>query len=106
MFEALVALVAVVVILVGLYAFAVGCVLWDAWWLYPAWGWFAEPLGLRHISFWYFIGVLLLIRGLGRDQMPTKGPDWTRSQWGTYLGGALVGPILVYLFLRVLHAVA
>jgi hypothetical protein len=35
--------------------------LWRAWWLYPAWAWHVEPLGMPSVSFWHFAALLLLV---------------------------------------------
>ena len=76
--------------------------LWWSWWVYPAWQWFMVPIGVPHISFWQFVGLVVL----WRSRMPNKPsniPKETRkpntTETTVYWVLAVLGPVLVWALL-------
>lgn len=53
--------------------------LWRAWWLYPAWGWFVVPLGLPPLSYWHFTAIVFLV-GVLTNHVDTK-KDERATDW-------------------------
>lgn len=81
-------------VLVGLVIVAV---MWRAWWLYPAWGWFVVPLGAPQIRFWHFAALMLFISVLTNHTDTKK--DERKEDWGK-LAVILIGPPLTWALLR------
>jgi len=87
------AIVGLVVILTPLAVmFAILGMLWQAWWLYPAWAWYLVPLGLPVVSFWHFMALILLVRATTiQYTKDEEDPDWSRR-----LGTALFAPVIAW----------
>jgi hypothetical protein len=51
---------------------------WRTWWLYPAWAWYIEPLGVRPITFWHFAALLFLISDLTPMHTQKGEEDWPK----------------------------
>lgn len=71
--------------------------MWRAWWLYPAWGWFLVPLGVPAISFWHFTALSFLVSTLTMhtdDKKDDRKTDWNK------LAMTLCWPIFTWAILR------
>lgn len=56
-------------------------IFWRTWWLYPAWAWFAVPIGAPAISFWHFAGLITFVSMLTAhtdNYKETRQIDWTK----------------------------
>ncbi len=107
MIEVLVIGVIAALMLLLALVFGLANYLWWAWWVYPAWGWFVEPLGVPHVSIWAFVGVIILLHGkpdlwVGHSDTKTR----TGAEWIGTLIGAVSGPVVVWAILRWLHWLA
>lgn len=70
--------------------------IWRTWWLYPAWGWFIVPLGVRPITFWHFAALIFLGHVLTL-QTDTKKDD-RETDW-TKLASGFIWPVFVWVML-------
>lgn len=73
-------------------------IMWRAWWLYPAWGWFIVPLGVPAISFWHFTALTFLISLITMHTDDKK--DDRKTDWNTKLIVAFLWPVVAWLLLR------
>lgn len=103
------AILMAVVIGVGIATLAIGLAfaqnVWWAWWVYPAWGWFLEPLGVPHVSLVVFMGLVMFLRAAQAGGWPTKATDSRRTagEWIVVAIGLVFGPITAWVLLRTLH---
>ena len=83
--------VATIIALPIVFVLIIGFSLWRTWWLYPAWGWYLQPLGLPAISFWHFAALSLLLTTL-THKSSTKKDDRKESST-LWLIGFCIAPI-------------
>lgn len=93
----LVVIGAVVVFIPFIFALSLTMLLWRAWWLYPAWGWYLVPLGLPPISFWHFTALVFLV-GVLTQHMDTKEDD-RKTSWGAVFV-SFFWPAIIWAILR------
>ena len=93
MFEVLGVLVVAVPVVLGL---ALLGVMWRAWWLYPAWGWFLVPLGLPPITFWHFTALVVLIDAMKTVEVKK---DERKMEWPLVVIG-LLWPMVAWVMMR------
>jgi len=93
-------LVAVIVTAPFLFVLLIAGSAWRAWWLYPIWAWFIQPLGVPSISFWHFTALQLLV-GLLTTHTDEKKDDRKHNWVAT--GVALLLPIMMYFIFMWLH---
>ncbi len=108
--EAVVGIVMFVVVMAGVFLGGLALMManfaWWAWWLYPAWAWFLEPLGVPHVSFWMFVGIAVLLRQKPSFDFPEESKTRKWNEWLGLASGAVLGPIFVWVFLRWVHGLA
>jgi len=64
-------------------------IMWRTWWLYPAWAWYVEPLGIPPITFWHFAALSILISYFTHQNETKKDErkeDW--SKWSARFANA------------------
>lgn len=71
--------------------------MWKSWWFYPAWAWFIAPLGVPAISFWHFVGLLLLVQVLTSNTDTHKD---SRPQDWWVIAVSFLWPIAIWALLR------
>lgn len=71
---------------------------WEAWWLYPAWTWFIVPLGLPPITFWHFIALTFLLHVVMMNHEYRK--DERSMDWPTFVGSSILAPMIAWAVLR------
>ena len=76
-------------------------IIWRAWWLYPAWGWFLVPLGVHQISLWHFTALMFLLATLTHQSNTKK--DERKEDWSSMLGVVVLYPIVAWLILWFIH---
>jgi len=74
--------------------------LWRAWWLFPAWGWFVVPLGVSPITFWHFTA-LIFFGSVMTTHIDMK-KDERKIEWGA-APVIILWPILTWVLLRWMH---
>jgi len=97
---ALASLGALVVTVPAVFVLTIAGTAWRSYWLYPAWNWFAVPLGVPSISFWHFAALTLLtfyFTNTSDEKKDDRPHDWYRTL------AAFVLPILLYFVLKWMH---
>lgn len=75
-------------------------IIWRAWWLYPAWAWFAVPAGAQPLTFKLFFGFLFLITSI-RVSYTEKSNE--RINWPVTFRASIIMPILAWAVLWLVH---
>lgn len=92
---------AIVIAAPFILAISILAILWRAWWLYPAWGWFLVPIGAPQISLWHFMALMFILATITHQSNTKK--DERKEDWSSLLGVAILYPVLVWLILWFIH---
>ena len=95
-------------IFVALVPFAVlvgvALLLWESWWLYPAWALLLVPLGVPGVSFWQFAALNMflsvMLTNVPQNNYATESDQTKRRAAGVRVVAFLLRPVLAYYFIR------
>lgn len=74
------AAIALVVMLLGIFALGILIAVWKTWWLHPLWTLLIVPLGGPSINFWHFLALNMFVHSVIG---PTLPPDCKKDTEGS-----------------------